>query len=111
MIDTYDACMAEIYKERFPNQAGPVPAIEFKGLKNIFSVDSDGFQSLKKVLGGSHDMARLSCVEDSCWASAEPTVLSFDRSLLSRSPILSPFIAVRHDSCLRILPMFRRSSH
>jgi hypothetical protein len=56
MIDTYDACMAEIYKERFPNQAGPVPAIEFKGLKNIFSVDSDGFQSLKKVLGGSHDM-------------------------------------------------------
>jgi pyoverdine/dityrosine biosynthesis protein Dit1 len=56
MIDTYDACMAEIYKERFPNQAGPVPAIEFKGLKNIFSVESDGFQSLKKVLGGSHDM-------------------------------------------------------
>lgn len=56
MIDTYDACMAEIYKERFPGQTAPVQAMDFKGLKNIFSSDSEGFQTLKKVVGNAHKM-------------------------------------------------------
>lgn len=56
MIDTYDACMAEIYNQRFPGQNAPVPAMDFKGLKNIFNADSEGFQSLKKVAGKSHKM-------------------------------------------------------
>lgn len=56
MIDTYDACMAEIYKQRFPGQTAPVSAMDFKGLKNIFNSDSEGFQTLKKVVGGTHKM-------------------------------------------------------
>jgi pyoverdine/dityrosine biosynthesis protein Dit1 len=56
MIDTYDACMAAIYKERYPEDVGPVPAIKFKGLKNIFAADSDGFQGLQKLLLNSHQM-------------------------------------------------------
>lgn len=56
MIDTYDACMAEIYKERFPGQTAPVSAMDFKGLKNIFNSDSEGFQTLKKVAGSAHKM-------------------------------------------------------
>lgn len=56
MIDTYDACMAEIYRERFPNQTARVSAMDFKGLKNIFNADSEGFQSLKKVAGNTHKM-------------------------------------------------------
>ncbi|KAF1942551.1 hypothetical protein EJ02DRAFT_502798 [Clathrospora elynae] len=56
MIDTYDACMAAIYQERYPKNVGPVPAIKFKGLKNIFAADSDGFQDLQKLLLKSHQM-------------------------------------------------------
>ncbi|KAF1848412.1 uncharacterized protein K460DRAFT_240249, partial [Cucurbitaria berberidis CBS 394.84] len=56
MIDTYDACMAAIYKERYPETVGPVQTIKFKGLKNIFAVDSDGFQGLQKLLLNSHKM-------------------------------------------------------
>ena len=56
MIDTYDACMAAIYKQRFPEDVGPVPSIKFKGLKNIFAADSDGFQGLQKLLLNSHKM-------------------------------------------------------
>jgi pyoverdine/dityrosine biosynthesis protein Dit1 len=56
MIDTYDACMAAIYKERYPEDVGPVPTIKFKGLKNIFAADSDGFQGLQKLLLNSHQM-------------------------------------------------------
>ncbi|EUC51404.1 hypothetical protein COCMIDRAFT_31538 [Bipolaris oryzae ATCC 44560] len=56
MIDTYDACMAAIYKQRYPEDAGPVPAIKFKGLKNIFAADSDGFLGLQKLLQNSHQM-------------------------------------------------------
>jgi hypothetical protein len=56
MIDTYDACMTAIYHQRFPNDAGPVPTIKFKGLKNIFAGDSDGFQGLQKLMRNSHDM-------------------------------------------------------
>jgi pyoverdine/dityrosine biosynthesis protein Dit1 len=56
MIDTYDACMAAIYKERYPEDVGPVPSIKFKGLKNIFAADSDGFQGLQKLLLNSHQM-------------------------------------------------------
>jgi hypothetical protein len=56
MIDTYDACMAAIYHQRFPNDASPVPTIKFKGLKNIFAADSDGFQGLQKLLRDSHKM-------------------------------------------------------
>jgi pyoverdine/dityrosine biosynthesis protein Dit1 len=56
MIDTYDACMAAIYHQRFPDDASPVPTIKFKGLKNIFAADSDGFQGLQKLLRNSHDM-------------------------------------------------------
>lgn len=56
MIDTYDACMAAIYKERFPEENGPVPTIKFKGLKNIFAADSDGFRGLEKLLRDSHKM-------------------------------------------------------
>ena len=56
MIDTYDACMAAIYKERYPEDVGPVPSIKFKGLKNIFSADSEGFQGLQKLLLNSHQM-------------------------------------------------------
>jgi hypothetical protein len=56
MIDTYDACMAAIYRQRFPNDASPVPTIKFKGLKNIFAADSDGFQGLQKLLRNAHDM-------------------------------------------------------
>lgn len=56
MIDTYDACMAEIYKERFPSQTAPVQAMDFKGLKNIFNADSEGFQTLKKVVASAHKM-------------------------------------------------------
>lgn len=56
MIDTYDACMAAIYKERYPDDVGPVPTIKFKGLKNIFAADSDGFRDLQKLLLNSHQM-------------------------------------------------------
>lgn len=56
MIDTYDACMAAIFKERYSEEAGPVPTIRFKGLKNIFAADSDGFQGLQKLLLNSHKM-------------------------------------------------------
>ena len=56
MIDTYDACMAAIYKERYPESVGPVLAIKFKGLKNIFAAESDGFQGLQKLLLNSHQM-------------------------------------------------------
>ncbi|KAF2134818.1 hypothetical protein P153DRAFT_352752 [Dothidotthia symphoricarpi CBS 119687] len=56
MIDTYDACMAAIYAQRFPEDIGPVPSIKFKGLKNIFAADHDGFQGLSKMLSGSHKM-------------------------------------------------------
>jgi pyoverdine/dityrosine biosynthesis protein Dit1 len=56
MIDTYDACMAEIYKERFSGQTAPVPTMDFKGLKNIFNSDSEGFQTLKRVVGNAHKM-------------------------------------------------------
>lgn len=56
MIDTYDACMAAIYKERYPEESGSVPTIRFKGLKNIFAADSDGFQGLQKLLLNSHKM-------------------------------------------------------
>ncbi len=56
MIDTYDACMAAIYQQRFPDQVGPVPSIKFKGLKNIFAADSDGFKGLEKLLLKSHQM-------------------------------------------------------
>lgn len=56
MIDTYDAVMAAIYKERFPEQTGPVPTIKFKGLKNIFAADSDGFRGLEKLLRDAHKM-------------------------------------------------------
>lgn len=56
MIDTYDACMAAIYHQRFPHDSGPVPTIRFKGLKNIFAADSDGFQGLHKLLRNSHEM-------------------------------------------------------
>ncbi|KAL6707577.1 dityrosine synthesis enzyme [Coniothyrium glycines] len=54
MIDTYDACMAAIYQERYPEDAGSVPSIRFKGLKNIFAADSDGFVGLQKLLLNSH---------------------------------------------------------
>lgn len=56
MIDTYDACMAAVYHERYPDNVGPVPTIKFKGLKNIFAADSDGFQGLQKLLLDSHKM-------------------------------------------------------
>ncbi|KAF1916209.1 Pyoverdine/dityrosine biosynthesis protein-domain-containing protein [Ampelomyces quisqualis] len=56
MIDTYDACMAAIFNQRFPDDAASVPTIKFKGLKNIFAADSDGFQGLQKLLRNSHDM-------------------------------------------------------
>jgi pyoverdine/dityrosine biosynthesis protein Dit1 len=56
MIDTYDACMAAIYRERFPANNGPVPTIKFKGLKNIFAADTDGFLGLQKLLRDSHKM-------------------------------------------------------
>lgn len=56
MIDTYDACMAAIYKERYPGDVGPVPTIRFKGLKNIFAADSHGFAGLQKLLLNSHKM-------------------------------------------------------
>jgi pyoverdine/dityrosine biosynthesis protein Dit1 len=56
MIDTYDACMAAIYHQRFPGDDSPVPTIKFKGLKNIFAADSDGFQGLQKLLRNSHEM-------------------------------------------------------
>ncbi|KAH8727896.1 Pyoverdine/dityrosine biosynthesis protein-domain-containing protein [Phaeosphaeriaceae sp. PMI808] len=56
MIDTYDACMAAIYHQRFPEDDSPVPTIKFKGLKNIFAADSDGFQGLQKLLRDSHKM-------------------------------------------------------
>jgi hypothetical protein len=56
MIDTDDACMAAIFNQRFPDDAAPVPTIKFKGLKNIFAADSDGFQGLQKLLRNSHDM-------------------------------------------------------
>ncbi|KAH7390676.1 Pyoverdine/dityrosine biosynthesis protein-domain-containing protein [Pyrenochaeta sp. MPI-SDFR-AT-0127] len=56
MIDTYDACMAAIFQERYPEEVGPVPTIKFKGLKNIFAADSDGFQGLQKLLLNSHKM-------------------------------------------------------
>ncbi|KAF2819793.1 hypothetical protein CC86DRAFT_334866 [Ophiobolus disseminans] len=57
MIDTYDACMAAIYHQRFPEESSaPVPTIKFKGLKNIFAADSDGFRGLEKLLKDSHKM-------------------------------------------------------
>ncbi|KAI8939080.1 hypothetical protein NX059_004919 [Plenodomus lindquistii] len=56
MIDTYDACMSAIYNERYPNETGQTPTIRFKGLKNIFAADSDGFQGLQKLLLNSHHM-------------------------------------------------------
>ncbi|KAF1931684.1 uncharacterized protein M421DRAFT_98784 [Didymella exigua CBS 183.55] len=54
MIDTHDACIVEIYKERVPGQIAPVQAMDFKGLKNIFNADSEGFQTLKRVTGNAH---------------------------------------------------------
>lgn len=56
MIDTYDACMLAIFKERYPENSAPAPTIKFKGLKNIFAADSDGFQDLQKILLNSHKM-------------------------------------------------------
>lgn len=57
MIDTYDACMAAIYHQRFPEDAAAsVPSIKFKGLKNIFAADSEGFRGLEKLLKDSHKM-------------------------------------------------------
>lgn len=48
--------MAAIYHQRFPQSSGPVPTIKFKGLKNIFAADSDGFRGLEKLLRDSHKM-------------------------------------------------------
>ncbi|KAF2031087.1 hypothetical protein EK21DRAFT_18352, partial [Setomelanomma holmii] len=56
MIDTYDACMAAIFQQRFPNEDTLVPTIKFKGLKNIFAADSEGFRGLEKLLRDSHKM-------------------------------------------------------
>ncbi|KAH7091290.1 Pyoverdine/dityrosine biosynthesis protein-domain-containing protein [Paraphoma chrysanthemicola] len=56
MIDTYDACMAAIFNQRFPNEDTPVPTIKFKGLKNIFAADSEGFRGLEKLLRDAHKM-------------------------------------------------------
>ena len=56
MIDTYDACMAAVYQERFPGNNGPVPTIKFKSLKNMFAADTDGFVGLQKLLRDSHKM-------------------------------------------------------
>jgi hypothetical protein len=56
MIDSYDMCMAEVYRQRFPENCGPVPTIKFKGLKNIFAADSEGFRGLEKLLRDSHKM-------------------------------------------------------
>jgi hypothetical protein len=56
MIDSYDTCMSTVYAERFPETCGPVPTIKFKGLKNIFAADSEGFRGLEKLLRDSHKM-------------------------------------------------------
>ncbi|KAH7081508.1 Pyoverdine/dityrosine biosynthesis protein-domain-containing protein [Paraphoma chrysanthemicola] len=56
MIDTYDACMAAIFNQRFPNEDTAAPTIKFKGLKNIFAADSEGFRGLEKLLRDAHKM-------------------------------------------------------
>jgi len=48
--------MAAIYHQRFPQETGPVLTIKFKGLKNIFAADSEGFRGLEKLLRDSHKM-------------------------------------------------------
>lgn len=48
LIDSYDARLIQLYKERYPTENGPIPAMCFKGLQDIFAVGSDSLQTLKE---------------------------------------------------------------
>lgn len=47
-VDTYDAQLIEMYKEKYPVEEGPVPAIRFKGLKDIFMSNPDSSHSFNE---------------------------------------------------------------
>ena len=47
-VDTYDTRLIEVYREKYPVEEGPVPAIQFKGLKEIFMSSPDSFGSFKE---------------------------------------------------------------
>ncbi|KAF2269137.1 hypothetical protein CC78DRAFT_557977 [Lojkania enalia] len=47
-VDAYDARLIEVYKEKFSIEEGPVPAIRFKGLKDIFLSNPESFSFLKE---------------------------------------------------------------
>ncbi|KAF2008483.1 hypothetical protein BU24DRAFT_497934 [Aaosphaeria arxii CBS 175.79] len=49
-VDTYDAQLIEVYKKKFPVEEGPVPAIQFKGLKDIFMSNPDSFASFSESM-------------------------------------------------------------
>lgn len=52
-VDVYDARLIEVYKEKFPVEEGPVPAIQFKGLKDIFMSNPDSFSSFDESMVAS----------------------------------------------------------
>ncbi|KAF2477698.1 uncharacterized protein BDR25DRAFT_275034 [Lindgomyces ingoldianus] len=56
MVDTYDAKLIEIYKEKYPVEEGPVPFIQFKGLKDIFMSNQDAFSSFRESWVASMDI-------------------------------------------------------
>jgi pyoverdine/dityrosine biosynthesis protein Dit1 len=49
MIDQYDAQLAEVYKRKYPVEDGPVPAIQFKGLKDIFMLNPHTLNGLEST--------------------------------------------------------------
>ncbi|KAF2195181.1 hypothetical protein K469DRAFT_515510, partial [Zopfia rhizophila CBS 207.26] len=56
MVDTYDARLIEVYKEKYPVEDGPVPAIRFMGLKDIFMSNPDSFSSFSESWLASMDV-------------------------------------------------------
>ncbi|KAF2687667.1 hypothetical protein K458DRAFT_360217 [Lentithecium fluviatile CBS 122367] len=56
MVDAYDAKLIQVYKERYPVETRPFPAIAFKGLQDIFAGDSDSFQTFEEPWVASNSM-------------------------------------------------------
>jgi pyoverdine/dityrosine biosynthesis protein Dit1 len=47
-VDAYDARLIEVYKDKYPVEEGPVPALQFKGLRDIFMSNPDSFSSFRQ---------------------------------------------------------------
>jgi pyoverdine/dityrosine biosynthesis protein Dit1 len=47
-VDNYDAALIDTYKEKYPIEEGPVPAIQFKGLREIFESNPGSFNSFEE---------------------------------------------------------------